>query len=147
MITSIISGIVSKLSFASATPNFYEGAHDELNKAFDEENSGFVFLLRAYRWNSDIKASGQVNTTYNISLGFFKRTSYEDDNVTSADTNAVDALFTLFKNFLKEAYKQGYKIKSVSGEDVFNDKSFDNNVSGVLANIGFLIENEYVVCN
>ncbi len=147
MITSVISGIVSQLLFSGSTPNFKEGNLDALNKIIDEENSGFIYLLRPYRWTSTIKQSGQVNTTYNIVLGFLKTTSFEDDSVTDADTNAINDLYTLYKDFLIEAYNQGYKITSLSGDDVFNEESFDNNVSGILATMAFLVENEYDVCN
>ncbi len=150
MIGSIISGIVSQLEYDvnpnNITPAFYQGARDELNKAITEENNAFVFLIRPEKWTSEIKNSKNVDTKYNILIGFFKDTSFAENRITDIDT-VLNLLTTLFQDFLKETYNQDYDIENLTAEVVYNDESFDNNVSGILTTLTFVVENEYNVCN
>jgi len=157
MIGNIISGIVSQLIYdptvidppytgENTTPTFYQGAKDELNVAINEENDAFVFLVRPVKWDSEIKNSKNVNTKYNISIGFFKDTSFAENRITDIDA-VLDLLTALYQDFLKEVYNQSYDIEGLTAEEVYNDASFDNNVSGVLTTLIFVVENEYNVCN
>jgi len=151
MVTTIIQGIIDNIKFRAGedderTPTLYEGAYDTLNKATKEDNNAFIFLLRPYSWDSDIQSSRNVNETYSILLGFLKRTSFKDKDESDVDTLVINDLYTLYKAFIKELYKQGYKITSLKADDVFNDQSFDNNVSGLLATMSIYVEDNYNVC-
>lgn len=156
MIGSIISGIVSQLTYDvdpnNITPTFYQGARDELNKTITEENDAFIFLIRPVKWTSEIKNSKNVDTKYNISVGFFKTTDFAENRITDIDT-VLDLLTTLYQDFFKEVFNQSddnnqnYDIENLAADEVYNDESFDNNVSGILSTFTFVVKNEYNVCN
>lgn len=150
MIGSVISAIVANLEYDvdpnNITPEFFQGARDELNKAITEENDAFVFLVRTEKWTSEIKESQNVNTKYNLEIGFFKTTDFEDNRIIDIDT-VLDLLQTLYEDFLKECYNQDYSISNLAAEVIYNDESFDNNVSGILTTLTFEYDNEFNVCN
>ena len=150
MIGSTISHLVSHLKYdklvTNTTPNFYQGAYDELNKAILEENTGFVFLVRPEKWTSEIKKSQNVDSKYNLSIGFFCKNDYGDSVITSIDS-MLDLLETLYQDFLKQVYAHDYLIENLTGEVIYNDASFDNNVSGILTTLTFIYPNQFNTCS